>query len=322
MIRMKVVKVNKKAVAGIIGALLAALMLILFWDRLLSAFFSPGGLVARAMPAAIGMGVPVETEEPEQLRVQEQLIRFEVLEVEEDVSEEIRIELLGTQSGSDVNLAGAEPKILIYHTHTTEAYAQTEQDPYVETTEFRSNDTEHNIVRVGEALASVLREKYGISVIHDTTNHEPPRLGTSYERSIKTMEAYHEQYPSIELFIDVHRDAYTLKEGEVNTDYATVDGKRCARLMFVVGTGEGKTGAGFSVKPNYQVNYALALEIYEKLTGKNEKLTRPIRVKTGRYNQHIPGKALLVEVGHNANTLEEALNSIPYLAEAIASCGN
>ena len=127
------------------------------------------------------------------------------------------------------------------------------------------------------------------------------------------------------MMIDVHRDAYELSDEVTMEDYAKADdaveveGKRCARLMFVVGTGQGKTGAGFSVKPNYPVNYALALALTEHMSAKSERLMRPIRVKTGRYNQHMGKRCLLVEVGHNANTLEEALNSIPYLAEAIAA---
>ena len=65
-----------------------------------------------------------------------------------------------------------------------------------------------NIVTVGERLAELLRDRYGISVIHDTTDHEPPKLSTAYSRSVETMEKYKEEYPSITIFIDVHRDAY------------------------------------------------------------------------------------------------------------------
>ena len=243
-------------------------------------------------------------------------IEIEPLEIEPDVPDAIRIELLDTQAAK-IDLSGNKPKILIYHTHFTEAYTPTKSTGYVETSAFRTNDTKNNIVAVGDALTGAL-EKYGIEILHDKTNHEPPKLGTSYERSIVTMLKYQKKYPSIEIFIDVHRDAYELPAGQTeNTDYAVIDGKRVARIMFVVGTGEGKTGEGFSEKPDFKENYALAKAISDQLNAINPALTRPIRVKTGRYNQHV-GRCLLIEVGHNCNTLEEALNATEYLAQAIA----
>lgn len=209
------------------------------------------------------------------------------------------------------------PQILIYHTHTTEAYAPAEGDAYEASGKWRTNDNEHNIVAVGELLAKRLRE-LGLSVIHDTTNHEPPKLATSYSRSEKTMRSYRQKYPSLAVFIDVHRDAYGNGETPV-TDYLELDGKQVARMMFVVGTGKGATGTGFDEMPDFESNYALAESITNHLSTIDSRLVRPIRVKTGRYNQHISGQCLLVEIGHNCNTLSQALAAVPYLAEAIAA---
>lgn len=323
MMRKKTGKPSRASILALAGVVLAVLLFFLpglFGDRLIG-LVSPDFLLRRALPILLGVEMEDQQEAQDDLHgTQEpgqEKILFETVEMEGDVSDKIRFELLGTKS-SNIDLSGEAPRVLIYHTHTTEAYTPTAQYQYVVSSEWRTLDEQRNIVAVGEALAQELREKYGIAVIHDTTNHEPPSLGTSYTRSIKTMEKYLEQYPSIDLFIDVHRDALELKEGQKNTDFVTIDGQQVARLMFVVGTGEGKTGAGFSKKPNYKENYALALAVTEQLKNIDSNLTRPIRVKTGRYNQHIPGRALLVEVGHNSNTLEEALNAVPYLAEAIA----
>ncbi len=290
----------------------AALVLVtlISWDRLKIAFFSPGGIMLRALPSADASELENENNG--------NTIQFDALEIDEDVNRGILFELLDSNSESNIPLSGAEPRILIFHTHTTEAYLSTMA------TDWRTSDELSNIVSIGAKLTKILTEEYGISVIHDTTNHEPPRLGTSYERSINTMEYYRDKYPSISLFIDVHRDSYVLKDNATMADYeavndvAMVDGKSCARIMFVVGTGEGKTGQGFAIKPDYKTNYALALNITNRLNAINPVLTRPIRVKTGRYNQHI-GDSILIEVGHNANTLEEAMNTLPYLAKAIAS---
>ena len=238
-------------------------------------------------------------------------------DIAEGVGEGIRVELLTISEAPAVDLTGDAPKILIYHTHTTEAYFKTPAHDYKETSAWRTDENEHNIVAVGEKLTTLLREKYGISVLHDTTDHEPPKLATSYSRSVKTMEKYREQYPSITMYIDVHRDAYGNNPKEP-ADYVVIDGKEVARMMFVVGTGEGATGTGYGEMPDFASNFALAKRLTESLAAVNPGLVRNIRVKTGRYNQHISNQCLLVEVGHNANTLEQALNAVDYLAAAIA----
>jgi stage II sporulation protein P len=118
------------------------------------------------------------------------------------------------------------------------------------------------------------------------------------------------------MFIDIHRDASSDTE-----DYIVIDGRRVARMMFVVGTGEGATGTGFKEMPDFESNFSLAKRIMEQLLKVDPRLMRDIRVKTGRYNQHISNQCLLVEIGHNSNTLDEALAAVDYLAAAIADCG-
>lgn len=219
---------------------------------------------------------------------------------------------LQTQTGDE-----SAPTILIYHTHTTEAYAQTETYTYTPSGSWRTTDNEKNVVAVGELLAEQLRA-HGFGVLHNTTDHEPPQLASAYSRSEETMRAYQEKYPSLRVFIDVHRDAYGNADTPI-TDYLELDGKEVARMMFVVGTGEGATGTGFDQMPDFERNYALAEAVTAYLTAVDSRLARPIRVKTGRYNQHISDQCLLVEIGHNCNSLDQALAAVPYLAEALAA---
>ncbi len=208
-------------------------------------------------------------------------------------------------------LRSDKPTVLIYHTHTTEAYTQTETDRYRESSEWRTTDPTQNVIAVGEVLKEILERDYGFTVIHDTTNHEPPKLASAYDRSLITMERYHAEYPSIVLFIDLHRDAY--KTDKAPCDYLTIDGTETAKLMLVVGKGEKYTD-----KPYYDSNIAFAERITEHLNGIMPKLCRPVREKPGRYNQHVAPNCILVEVGHNANTLAQAKAAMPYLAESIA----
>lgn len=208
-------------------------------------------------------------------------------------------------------LRSDEPTVLIYHTHTTEAYTQTESETYKESSKWRTFDPERNVIAVGEALKEILETQYGFKVIHDVTDHEPPKLATAYERSLVTMEKYHKEYPSIVLFIDLHRDAYTTENAPC--DYLTINGTETARLMLVVGKGE-----KYEDKPYFESNAAFAERITAHLNTIDPKLCRPVRIKTGRYNQHVAPNCILVEVGHNANTLSQAKAAMPYLAESIA----
>ncbi len=212
-----------------------------------------------------------------------------------------------------------KPQILIYHTHATEAYLQYGAYSYAESGKWRTMDSNCSVIAVGALLADILSEHYGYCVLHDTTNYEPPKLSTAYSRSLSAMQRYQARYPTLNVYIDVHRDAYGTSETELTEpqDYVMLDGQELARIMFVVGTGKGATGAGFSELPDFDANYAFAEAVMRTLDETHEGLTREIRVKAGRYNQHVSTQCLLVEVGHNANTLEQALASIPYLAAAI-----
>ena len=115
------------------------------------------------------------------------------------------------------------------------------------------------------------------------------------------MQHYREKYPDMDLYIDLHRDAADVEKNK--DDVAVIDGKRCARIMFVVGK-----GTKYEKKPDFDRNYALAEKLTAELASYDARLVRKIRVKEGRYNQHLA----------DANTLQDALNSTAYLAEAIA----
>ncbi len=200
--------------------------------------------------------------------------------------------------------------ILIYHTHTTEAYRMDGTYTYAASDNSRTRENDKNVVAVGEELKNQL-ESMGFSVLHDTTDHEPPKLSTAYERSLTTMLAYQEQYPDIDIFIDIHRDAADVEEDQ--DDVVVINGVRCARLMFVVGRGD-----DYEDKPDFLSNYTFAKSVTLALESIQTNFTRAIRVKKGRYNQQVSNMCLLVEVGHNANTLQEAMSAVPYLAQAIA----
>ncbi|MBE5793307.1 MAG: hypothetical protein E7323_01330 [Clostridiales bacterium] len=204
-------------------------------------------------------------------------------------------------------------KILIYHTHTYEAY-EPNQQPYQETERWRTADAEYNMVRVGEELAQLLRG-LGYAVEHDITAFEPPDLGSAYTRSLAMLEARAEAGESYDLYIDLHRDAFV--EGQSGANTVTIGGVETARLMLLIGKGEGYTDAGYDQKPDWETNLAFAQTITDALNQQTPNLCKEVRLKSGRFNQHVAKNCVLIEVGNNRNTLQQALAAMPYLADAI-----
>lgn len=268
----------------------------------------PRLILAQEMPVIYGVDVEeISLEDSVPPENPEADIYFDVL------PDDIKMEFLGFANDAprEFRVGVVGPQVLIYHTHTTEAYRPTSDDEYVAAGSWRTKDHAHSVVAVGEVLDQEL-QRYGFKVMHDTTNHEPPKLDTSYERSLVTMQDYHKEYPTIKVFIDLHRDAY--KNVEVGKkDFVMVNGEECARVMCVVGTGE-----KYSVKPNYESNYKLALAFTNEMEKIKKGFTRPIRIKTGRYNQQVSDMCLLIEMGHNANTLQQAKNAAKYVALALS----
>lgn len=200
-----------------------------------------------------------------------------------------------------------KPRVLIYHTHTHEAYDKQSDDTYIETSAWRTADNRHNIVRVGEMLSEYLSEK-GFIVVHDTTDHELTELSSAYTRSLDTLLKYEGQF---DILIDLHRDAYAEKTSG-NPFSIKIGDTDSARLMFLVGN-----GVGFSDEMFYKENYELATVLTGRLNELVPGICRPVMVKDGRYNQHLQEGSMLIEVGHNKNTIEQALAAMPYLAEAM-----
>ena len=204
-------------------------------------------------------------------------------------------------------------RVLIYHTHTYEAYLPDADNPYALSggSDRRTQDETQNVVAVGARLAQQL-ETLGIEAVHDKTAFEPPKFGTAYLRSLDMLQERLENGETYDLIIDLHRDTYY---AQLWTPAAvTINGTESARILFLIGDGE----AGFSQKPNWQANKQKADAIALELTQINPQLCVDVLVKDQRYNQHVSENAVLIEMGHCDNTLDSVLTSADYLAQAIA----
>lgn len=206
----------------------------------------------------------------------------------------------------------AGKRVLIYHTHTYEAYEQDPDAPYRETERWRTKDERCNMLAVGEALAVQLRA-LGMIVVHDRTAFEPPDLDGAYARSLAMLEARLAAGEAYDLYIDLHRDALSAQSTIRRT--VAAPGGEAARFMVLVGKG---TTGGYAEKPDWEANRAIAERITAGLNRQVAGLARDVKIKTGRFNQHIAPCCVLIECGVNTNTLEQVLCGLPYLAQAIA----
>ncbi len=209
-----------------------------------------------------------------------------------------------------INLDGDGPQILIIHTHTTEAYTPDGTDVYIDSGDCRTTDNYYNMVRVGEEVAKILREA-GWSVVHDSQLYDYPEYNGAYTRSGAAAQAWLEQYPSIQIILDLHRDALIASDGTVYKTTAEVDGEKVAQVMLVVGT-----DAGGQTHDNWRENLALAVEVQSKLNNDWPVLARPMVLRTSRFNQQLVPGALLVEIGSHGNTLQEALTTARLFANS------
>lgn len=206
---------------------------------------------------------------------------------------------------------GDGPKVLLYHSHATEAYTMDGADVYEPSGDHRTLDTGQNMVRIGAEMKAVF-EAAGIGVVHDTTLYDYPSYNEAYKRSVEGVAENLKKYPSIVLAIDVHRDALIANDGTIYKVVAgTVDD--CAQVMMVLGS-----DASGQVHPNWKVNLALAVGIQDALARKWATLARPIVLRGSRFNQHLSTGTLLVEVGTHGNTLQEAITAARLYARTVA----
>ena len=213
--------------------------------------------------------------------------------------------------GSQVKLPAGEPQILIIHTHSSEAYTPAGLDRYEASDTSRTEDKEYNIVRVGDELTALLQQA-GLNVIHDREIYDYPSYTGSYERSGAAVQSYLEQYPSIAVVIDMHRDALGAN-GVVYKTMAEESGVCASQVMLLVGTDD----SGL-YHPNWRSNLSLALYLQNAVSAAHPTLMRPVSLVQQRYNQHLTGGSLILEVGSSGNTLQEALAAIRLFADAAA----
>lgn len=213
----------------------------------------------------------------------------------------------------ELSVDKSKPAVLIFHSHTSEGYELIERDWYAQDYTSRSNDENINIVRVGTEIADYLTA-LGYTVIHDKTIHDKS-YNDSYPNSRKTVAKHLEEHPEIQIVLDIHRDSVTQSNGDKYKFTNTIGGKKAAQLMIITGAEEGKV----EDFPDWEHNLRFALQLQKKCVDMFPGLMRPVLFSQRKYNMDMTRFSLLIEMGSEANTLEEACYSARMLACALAA---
>lgn len=202
------------------------------------------------------------------------------------------------------DLTGQTPAVLILHTHASESYLNTEN--YPESGDFRTLDEQYNVISIGAYVAQLL-SRQGIAVVHDKTLHDYPSYNGSYENARQTIAAYLEKYPSIQLVLDIHRDAMADSSGNQLGYTVSTEQGTAAQVMLVVGCNN----------EDWEKNAALAAKLHAQLENMCSGICRPLVFRQSRFNQDLSAGAVLIELGATGNTRQEALLAADYVARAI-----
>ncbi len=229
-----------------------------------------------------------------------------------DLSAETLAEASKELPGFKIEGASSEPQVLIMHTHTTESYEPYERNYYDINFPSRTRSVSRNMTAVGEALAKSLAAG-GITVLHDGTIHDYPVYTGAYDRSEETIRKALEEYPSIKVVIDLHRDAIENPDGTRIAPVSEVNGKNAAQYMIIAGCDDGR----FNM-PNYMENFKFACLIQSCSEELYPGLARPLLFDYRNYNQHLTTGSLLIEVGSHANSFDEALYTGELLGNVLA----
>ncbi len=206
-----------------------------------------------------------------------------------------------------------EVSVLIFHTHTSECYQILDKDNYLKSFSSRTTDLEQNMVRIGKEIAEQL-EKAGIGVIHDTTIYDAKYSG-AYERSGEAVDEYLKKYPSIQVVLDVHRDAIQTSQTSKIKPVTTIGGKKAAQIMTITGC----EGGDITDFPNWQDNLTFAMHLQKTAEEMYPTLMRPLFFCNRKYNMYKSKNSVLLEMGSDANTLDEAAYSGRLIGNVLAT---
>ena len=170
-----------------------------------------------------------------------------------------------------------------------------------------------NIVAVGRVIGAQLRAA-GIETVQDTTVHDSPTYTGAYDRSAATIQKNLDKYPSIKVVLDIHRDAIIRGNTTKVKPTVTINGRKAAQMMIITGV----VSTSELPNENWEENLRLSLRLQQSLNTQYGALIRPLSLVGSRYNQHMCAGSMLIEIGSDSNTLDEAVYSAQLLGKTLA----
>ena len=215
--------------------------------------------------------------------------------------------VVSSEYKNNIRLTKDNPTMLIYHTHAGETYLDSPEGNY-----HSQNNKDKSVIEIGTLLTEQLNKK-GWGIAHSTKYHDYPQFTKSYVNSLETVKSMLNNYKSINIALDLHRDGRDLKtEDDIKKESermtTTYKGEKVAKFFFVVGM------------KNENINevQSLAEDITKFAQSKYPELVLPIVKKQyGKFNQYMAKNHMLIEIGSNGTTSEEAKASVKYVAEIL-----
>lgn len=218
------------------------------------------------------------------------------------VEDVVMLPAVKTETDGDT-LKSNTPVVYIFNTHQTEGY--------------KSNLLESFNINNTVYLASHILGEYlndlGIGVvveensIVDVLNTNGWKYGKSYKASRVLMEEAYKNNPTLNFFVDLHRDSASYERTHIE-----IEGVCYAKVLFVVGLEH----------DGYEENLKLAKILNEKIKLKYPGLSRGVLEKKGPgvngiYNQDFNKNTILIEVGGQYNYIEEVNNTLKIISQVI-----
>ena len=217
------------------------------------------------------------------------------------------ISVASSEYKNDIRLTKEDPTMLIYHSHAGETYSDSPEGNY-----HSQNNRDKSVLEVGTLLTEQLSQK-GWGVAHSTKYHDYPDFTKSYASSLETVKSMLNNHKNINIAIDLHRDGRDLKtdadmQKENERMSTTYNGEKVAKFFFVVGM----------KNPNLDEVKSLAEDITKFAKSKYPELVLPVvEHKYGKFNQYMTENHMLIEIGSNGTSSDEAKAYVKYVAEIL-----
>ena len=200
------------------------------------------------------------------------------------------------------------PQILIYHSHSQEAFADS-----------REGMEEDTILGVGDYLTKILTEQYEYQVLHvreafDMKSGELDR-SKAYDYAREYLEPVLAENENIQVVIDLHRDGVP-EDRKLVTE---INGKPTAQILFYNGLSYTNQSGNLGYLPNpyIQDNLAFSFQLEYEAAEYYPDFYRGIYLAGYRYNLHMRPRSILLEAGAQTNTVQEVKNAMEPFADIL-----